>query len=75
MVRRAQRLAVPLDKLTRLPGKSNPRVNELRKGGWTVRIVGRQCVDMLEAFKKWHKAKGELETYDLKFVAKKFAGF
>jgi len=75
LINRARILAVPLDKLTRLPGRSYPRANQLRAGGWTVRIVGRQCVDMLEAFKKWHKAKGELETYDLKFVAKKFAGF
>ena len=74
IINRAKRLVVPLNKLTRLPLHSTPQLHTLRMG-YRVRIVGRQCVDMLEAFRKWHKAKGELSTYDLKYVAKTFANF
>lgn len=67
--KRSDRIGVPLQ-LARYPSMSG-----IRLGKRSVRIVGRQCVDLLEAFKKWHKAKGELETYDLKFISKKFGGF
>lgn len=67
--KRSDKIGVPLQ-LARYPAMSG-----IRLGKRSVRIVGRQCVDLLEAFKKWHKAKGELETYDLKFVSKKFGGF
>jgi len=76
LVRRATKLGIQLPQLTRLPHLSSPRVSPGRQPtDWRIRIVGRQCVDMLEAFKKWYKAEGELETYDLKYIAKRFANF
>ncbi len=68
IINRAEKLGVNLNKLTRLPGSySKPRaVNNGRS--WFIKVPGRQCVDMMEAFKKWYKAKGELEKYDLKSV-------
>lgn len=50
-------------------------LHEMSRYQNTLKIVGRQFVDMLEMFSKWHKAKGELETYDLKSIAEQFGKF
>lgn len=41
-----------------------------RKEEWFVRCTGRQLLDMLDAFKKFWKAEGELDSYTLKAIAR-----
>lgn len=41
-----------------------------RKEEWFVRCTGRQLLDMLDAFKKYWKAEGELDSYTLKSIAR-----
>lgn len=41
-----------------------------RKEEWFVRCTGRQLLDMLDAFKKFWKAEGELDSYTLKSIAR-----
>jgi DNA polymerase elongation subunit (family B) len=75
IINRLHVLGIPTKKLTRFPfGYYNCRA-EPRGREWMIRIPGRQCLDMMDAFKKWYKAEGELEKYDLKSVASKFADF
>jgi len=38
-------------------------------------ISGREVIDLLTAFRKWHKPLGELETYDFKYITQLFTGF
>ena len=75
IVNRLHVLSISSKKLTRFPNgyyncKAEPRGRE-----WLIRVPGRQCLDMMDAFKKWYKAEGELEKYDLKSVAAKFVDF
>ena len=75
VINRLHVLGIPTKKLTRFPfGYYNCRA-EPRGREWMIKIPGRQCLDMMDAFKKWYKAEGELEKYDLKSVASKFADF
>lgn len=75
IVNRLHVLGIPAKKLTRFPfGYYNCRA-EPRGREWMIKVPGRQCLDMMDAFKKWYKAEGELEKYDLKSVASKFADF
>lgn len=75
IVNRLYVLGIPAKKLTRFPfGYYNCRA-EPRGREWMIKIPGRQCLDMMDAFKKWYKAEGELEKYDLKSVASKFVDF
>jgi len=77
IIQRADKIGMPLNGLTRIPdGYNRPRA-EQRGFEWSVKIVGRQCFDMLAAFKKWYKAEGELEAWDLKSVSadKRFGNF
>ena len=75
VIKRAENLNIKLNRFTRNPqGWSQPRA-ESRGYEWSVKIAGRQCFDMLAAFKKWYKAEGEMETYDLKAISKKFGKF
>ena len=75
IINRLHVLGIPTKKLTRFPfGYYNCRA-EPRGREWMIKIPGRQCLDMMDAFKKWYKAEGELEKYDLKSVASKFADF
>ena len=71
--KRCAKLRLPTYWLSR--GGRPLRVVRMKSGEWRVRIVGRQCVDMLEMFKKWYKAKGELESWSLKYVAKVILGY
>lgn len=76
IIKRAEALGIHLNQLTRNPsGRSEPKAERREHGEWIVRIPGRQCFDMLPAFKKWYKAIGELEAYDLKSVSKQFGKF
>ena len=75
IINRLHVLGIPAKKLTRFPfGYYNCRA-EPRGREWMIKIPGRQCLDMMDAFKKWYKAEGELEKYDLKSVASKFVDF
>lgn len=75
IINRLHVLGIPSKKLTRFPfGYYNCRA-EPRGREWMIKVPGRQCLDMMDAFKKWYKAEGELEKYDLKSVASKFADF
>jgi len=75
IINRLHVLGIPTKKLTRFPfGYYNCRA-EPRGREWMIKIPGRQCLDMMDAFKKWYKAEGELEKYDLKSVAAKFVNF
>lgn len=75
VINRLHVLGIPTKKLTRFPfGYYNCRA-EPRGREWLIKIPGRQCLDMMGAFKKWYKAEGELEKYDLKSVAAKFVDF
>ena len=75
VINRLHVLGIPTKKLTRFPfGYYNCRA-EPRGREWMIRVPGRQCLDMMDAFKKWYKAEGELEKYDLKSVASQFADF
>ncbi len=75
IINRLHVLGIPTKKLTRFPfGYYNCRA-EPRGREWIIKIPGRQCLDMMDAFKKWYKAEGELEKYDLKSVASQFADF
>ncbi|MCK9325687.1 MAG: hypothetical protein M0P69_09340, partial [Bacteroidales bacterium] len=75
IINRLRVLGIPAKRLTRFPHgyyncKAEPRGRE-----WLIKVPGRQCLDMMDAFKKWYKAEGELEKYDLKSVAAKFVDF
>lgn len=65
IVTRADILGIDIRGLSRVrwPPKADKRGEE-----FFVRIPGRQCVDMKQAFQKWYKAEGELEKFDLKSV-------
>ncbi|MHA1290404.1 MAG: DNA polymerase domain-containing protein, partial [Candidatus Thorarchaeota archaeon] len=52
-----------------------PNISDVYASDNGVRILGRQAFDLLDAFKKWHSAKGELESYSLKSIAKTFCNF
>jgi len=73
IINRGEVLGMAMGRLSRFKD-SKPSADK-RGFGWSIRITGRQCVDMLAAFRKWYKAEGELESYDLKSVATKFIGF
>ncbi len=49
------------------PGMLSP-VRRVSDNGRFIRISGRATPDMLEAYRKWHKTRGERDTYDLKYV-------
>lgn len=75
IVNRLHVLNIPSKKLTRFPFGYQRCRAEPRGREWLIKIPGRQCLDMMDAFKKWYKAEGELEKYDLKSVAAKFVDF
>jgi DNA polymerase I len=77
IIKRAEAIDHPLNRLTRIPDGWNKPRSEQRGFEWSSKIVGRQCVDMLAAFKKWYKAEGELEDWGLKAVSadKRFGDF
>lgn len=84
IVNRASNIKVKLNRMTRLPLGFNVPVTQLRQGmpsdtpekkkkrkkEWFVRCTGRQLLDMLDAFKKYWKAEGELDSYTLKAIAR-----
>ena len=76
IINRAEALGVRLNAMTRNPsGRSIPKCDKREHGEYMIKIPGRQCFDMLPAFKKWYKAIGELEAYDLKSISKQFGKF
>ena len=75
VINRLHVLGIPSKKLTRFPFGYQRCRAEPRGREWLIKIPGRQCLDMMGAFKKWYKAEGELEKYDLKSVAAKFVDF
>ena len=77
IIQRAARIDMPLNNLTRFPDYYKKPRAEQRGFEWMVKVPGRQCFDMLAAFKKWYKAEGELEAWDLKSVSadKRFGNF
>lgn len=75
IVNRLHVLNITDKKLTRFPHSYYRCRAEPRGREWMIKIPGRQCLDMMDAFKKWYKAEGELEKYDLKSVAAKFVNF
>lgn len=75
IIRRADHLRYSLGKLGRF---SNSGVYAQLMGSgreWSIRVTGRQCIDMLVAFKKYYRAEGELSSYDLKSISAKTTGF
>jgi len=68
LVRRSARLKIDLHGLSRFGRPTFTQRNE-------VKIIGRQCCDMLTYFRKLHKPEGELDRLDLKSVAKRFSDF
>lgn len=76
IISRAEALGVRLNDMTRNPsGRSVPKCDKREHGEYMIKVPGRQCFDMLPAFKKWYKAIGELEAYDLKSISKQFGHF
>lgn len=66
IVQRANRLGVSLKGLCRT--YTEPTVKPAANGGWFIRMPGRQCFDLLEAFKKYYAPQGQLAAYDLKSI-------
>jgi len=66
IVQRANRLGVSLKGLCRT--YTEPSVKPTMNGGWFIRTPGRQCFDLLDAFKKYYAPQGQLAAYDLKSV-------
>lgn len=76
VILRAAAIGGNVEGLSRVANQWNaPKASKREHGEWSSRIVGRQHIDMLDAFKKWYKAEGELASFDLKSVAKATIGF
>ena len=56
------------------PGLLSP-MRKASDSGKYVRISGRATPDMLEAYRRWHKTRGERDTYDLKYVLRDEVGW
>lgn len=65
IINRARNLGVSLKGLGRT--YSEPSC-EKTGTGWRIRIPGRQCFDLLEAFRKYYAPQGQLDSYDLKSI-------
>lgn len=66
IINRAKNLGISLKGLCRT--YTEPDCKPSNGGKWFIRIPGRQCLDLLDAFKKYYAPQGQLDAYDLKSV-------
>jgi len=65
IIQRAFKLNVQIKGICRT--QRSPYARQVGKD-WQIRVPGRQCLDMLVAFKKYYAPQGGLDAYDLKSV-------
>jgi DNA polymerase elongation subunit (family B) len=66
IIQRAEWLDIQLLDLSRTD--YSPTVKKGNNNSWFIRMHGRQCFDLLDAFKKYYAPMGQLSAYDLKSV-------